>query len=231
MITIRPASERGHANYGWLDTHYSFSFANYYDPRYMGFRDLRVINDDVIAGENGFGTHGHADMEIITYMLDGELTHRDSSGGGGVLYPGDVQHMSAGSGVRHSEFNNSKSSTHLLQIWITPDKEGIKPSYEQTHFTEEQRANQLRLIAARDNADDALKINQDVKLFASILEAGKSVSYELDSKRHGWLQIAKGSVTLNGRELKQGDGAAISGETKLEIAATDKAELLLFDLA
>ncbi len=233
MITVRRSEERGHFDHGWLNTYHTFSFASYYDPDHMGFRSLRVINDDVVAGEQGFGTHGHADMEIITYVLDGELAHRDSTGGGGVLYPGDVQHMTAGTGVRHSEFNNSKSPSRFLQIWIVPEKRGLQPSYEQKYFGEEERTNSLRLIAASDPKDGALKINQDVKLYASLLEAGKSVSYELPKGRYGWIQVAKGSVKVNGQELKKGDGAQISDESKIEVTSSgsETAEFLFFDLA
>ena len=233
MITIRKAEERGHFNHGWLDTYHTFSFASYYDPEQMGFRSLRVINDDTVAGEMGFGTHGHADMEIITYVLDGELAHKDSIGEGGVLIPGDVQHMTAGTGVRHSEFNNSKSASRFLQIWIVPEKRGLKPSYEQWYYGEDERTNALRLIAAGDPKDGALKVHQDIKLFASLLEKGKQVTYDLDQNRYGWIQIANGSVKLNGQELQKGDGAAISKESKLEITGTsdDRAEFLLFDLA
>jgi redox-sensitive bicupin YhaK (pirin superfamily) len=233
MITIRKAEERGHFNHGWLDTYHTFSFASYHDPEHMGFRSLRVINDDTVAGEEGFGTHGHSDMEIITYVLDGELAHKDSIGEGGILYPGDVQHMTAGSGVRHSEFNNSKSATRFIQIWIIPAQRGLKPSYEQTYYPEEGRTNKLRLVAAGDPTDGALKVHQDIKLFASLLEKGKQVAYDLDENRYGWLQIAKGSVTLNGKALKTGDGTAISKETRLEISGTsdEQAEFLLFDLA
>ena len=233
MITVRKAEERGHFDHGWLNTYHTFSFASYYDPAHMGFRSLRVINDDVIAGEMGFGTHGHADMEIITYVLDGELSHKDSTGAGGVLSPGDVQHMTAGSGVRHSEFNNSKSPARILQIWILPEKRGLTPQYEQKYYAEEERANQLRLLAAADPKDGALKVHQDVKLFATLLDPGKSLSYDIDEKRYGWIQIAKGSVTLNGQALNAGDGAAITAESKLDIHSTgeERAEFLLFDLA
>jgi quercetin 2,3-dioxygenase len=233
MITIRKAEERGHFDHGWLDTYHTFSFGSYHDPEQMGFRSLRVINDDIIAGSMGFGTHGHADMEIITYVLDGELAHKDSTGGGGVLYPGDVQHMTAGSGVRHSEFNNTKSPARIIQVWVLPEKRGLTPSYEQTYFTEEERTNGLRLVAAGDPKDGSLKVRQDIKLFASLLEKGKEVKYDLDQNRYGWIQIAKGSVTLNGKALKAGDGAAISNESNLEITGSsdERAEFLLFDLA
>jgi quercetin 2,3-dioxygenase len=233
MITIRKAEERGHFDHGWLDTYHTFSFGSYHEPEQMGFRSLRVINDDIIAGSMGFGTHGHADMEIITYVLDGELAHKDSTGGGGVLIPGDVQHMTAGSGVRHSEFNNTKSPARILQVWILPEKRGLAPSYEQTYYTEEERTNSLRLVAAGDPKDGSLKVHQDIRLFASLLEKGKELTYDLDQNRYGWIQVAKGSVTLNGKVLKAGDGASISNESKLEIAGTseDRAEFLLFDLA
>lgn len=233
MITIRKAGERGHFDHGWLNTYHTFSFGGYYDPESMGFRSLRVINDDIIAGQTGFGTHGHSDMEIITYVLDGELTHKDSTGGGGVLIPGDVQHMTAGSGVRHSEFNDAKAPARILQVWILPEKRGLEPTYEQTYYPEEERTNHLRLVAAGDPKDGALRVHQDIKLFATLLEKGKSVSYDLDSKRYGWIQVAKGSVTVNGQTLVAGDGAAISDETKIEIvgASDDAAEFLLFDLA
>jgi quercetin 2,3-dioxygenase len=233
MITIRKAEDRGHFDHGWLNTYHTFSFASYHDPEQMGFRSLRVINDDTVAGKQGFGTHGHADMEIISYVLDGELAHKDSIGKRGVLIPGDVQHMSAGSGVRHSEFNDSKSPTRFIQIWIIPEKPGIKPGYEQTYFPEEERTNNLRLLAARDPQNGALKINQDVSLYASLLESAKSVTYDLDQNRYGWIQVAKGSITVNGKELKAGDGAAIEKESKLEIRgiSAERAEFLLFDLA
>jgi redox-sensitive bicupin YhaK (pirin superfamily) len=233
MITIRKAEERGHFDHGWLDTYHTFSFGSYNEPEQMGFRSLRVINDDIIAGSMGFGTHGHADMEIITYVLDGELAHKDSTGGGGVLYPGDVQHMTAGSGVRHSEFNNTKSPARILQVWILPEKRGLTPSYEQTYFTEEERTNGLRLVAAGEPKDGSLKVRQDIRLFASLLEKGKQVTYDLDQNRYGWIQVAKGSVTLNAKALKAGDGAAISEESELEITGTsdERAEFLLFDLA
>ena len=233
MITIRRAQERGHFDHGWLDTYHTFSFADYFDPEFMGFRSLRVINDDTVAGQQGFGTHGHTDMEIISYVVSGELTHKDSTGAGGVLYPGDVQHMTAGTGVRHSELNKSKSPTRFLQIWILPEKRGLTPSYEQTYFKEEERTNALRLIAAKDQQDGALKINQEVRLYASLLEPGKSVSSDVAKGRYGWIQVVNGSVTVNGKELKKGDGAAIAEESKLEItsAGDATAEFLLFDLA
>lgn len=234
MITLRPAGERGHANHGWLDTYHTFSFDSYYDPRHMGFRSLRVINEDVVQPSAGFPNHGHRDMEILTYVLEGELTHRDSTGGGGVIRPGDVQHMSAGSGVQHSEYNQSSSeAVHLLQIWIKPERAGIPPSYEQKNFPPEERLNRLQLVAARGSEDGALPLHQNAKVYASLLEAGRSLAYELAPGRHAWLQVARGEVTLNGTTMKTGDGAAISKETELKIAAQGEssAEFLLFDLA
>lgn len=233
MITIRPAEQRGHFNHGWLDTYHSFSFSSYYDPEHMGFRSLRVINDDTIEAESGFGTHGHRDMEIITYMLEGELAHRDSTGGGGSLIPGDVQHMTAGRGVSHSEYNESKERTRLLQIWIVPEKNGLQPSYAQTHFTEEKRLNQLRLIAAPNSEDGALSIHQDVKVYAGILEPGKKVEHKVAAGRHAWVQVANGLLAINGKTLKKGDGASLSDEDSLEFAAQGegRAEFIFFDLA
>lgn len=233
MITVRPSHDRGHFDHGWLNTYHTFSFASYYDPDYMGFRSLRVINDDVVKAGSGFGTHPHRDMEIITYMLDGELAHKDSTGAGGVLKPGDVQHMTAGTGVLHSEYNHSDADTRLLQIWLMPESSGLTPSYEQTSFPREEKHNALRLIAARESQDGALRIHQNVKLYASLLDEGKTVSYGFKPGRYGWLQVAKGFLTLNGAELRAGDGAAISGEDKIEItgASGEAAEFLLFDLA
>jgi hypothetical protein len=242
MITIRPADQRGHADHGWLNAYHTFSFANYYDPRNMGFRALRVINEDRVAPGQGFGAHPHNDMEIITYMLEGALEHNDSMGNHGVIRPGEVQHMSAGSGVRHSEFNHSKSEpVHLLQIWLMPDGDGITPQYQQREFGATERNGKLLQVAKSDaskNGDTkyadsgALKIHADASLYASVLQPGDGVTYELDAKRHGWLQVARGGVKLNGQEMKQGDGAAISNETALEITGTEKdSEFLLFDLA
>jgi quercetin 2,3-dioxygenase len=233
MITLRQAQARGHFNHGWLDTWHSFSFADYHDPANMGFRDLRVINDDRIAAGMGFGTHGHRDMEIVTYVLEGELAHRDSTGGGSVLRPGDVQRMSAGTGVRHSEFNGSKEKpVHLLQIWILPAEQGIDPSYEEKHFDEAARANRLALVASPDAREGSLIIHQDVAVYASILDPGKKLEANLAPDRHGWLQVARGSLTLNGKALGEGDGASISEEPQLRIEGTGAgpAEFLFFDL-
>ncbi len=233
MITIRPAEERGHANIGWLNTRFSFSFADYHDPKHMGFRSLRVINDDRIAGGGGFGAHPHRDMEIITYMLDGALEHRDSMGHGAVLRRGDIQHMTAGSGVVHSEFNHSENDPiRLLQIWIFPEKRGLPPGYQDKRVGDEEKLNRLRLLASPDGADDSLVIYQDASVYASILEKGKEVRHALRAGRHAWVQVAAGEINVNGRALQEGDGAAISDETELVISGTgEKSEFLVFDLA
>ncbi len=231
MIDIRRSRERGHAHHGWLDTHYSFSFADYYDPRFMGFRSLRVINDDRVAPGRGFPTHSHRDMEIVTYVLEGALQHRDSLGNGSVIRPGDVQRMSAGTGVSHSEFNPSRGEAlHLLQIWILPERNGITPGYEQKTFSDAQKRGKLRLAASPDGRDGSVKIHQDAKIYASVLGAGDRVRHELRPGRHAWVQIANGKVHLNGETLEQGDGAAISSEPKVELAGVEEAEILLFDL-
>ena len=232
MITIRRATERGHFNFGWLDTSHTFSFGDYYDPRFMGFRSLRVINEDHVHGGRGFPTHGHRDMEIITYVLDGALEHRDSIGTGSVIRPGEVQRMSAGTGVRHSESNSSKTApVHLLQIWIMPDRQGIEPSYEQKLFSDDEKRGRLRLIASPDGSDGSVRVQQDARVFATVLDAGQEVSYPLQPKRHAWVQVARGSIELNGQLLEQGDGAAISDEVALELIGKESAETLLFDLA
>ena len=232
MITIRKAEERGHLDYGWLDTYHTFSFDQYYDPAHMHFRTLRVINEDRVAPAKGFPTHSHRDMEIITYILSGALEHRDSMGNGSVIRPGDVQRMTAGSGVSHSEFNPLRDEAcHLLQIWILPNARNLSPSYEQTSFSDEERRGRLKLIASPDGADGSVTINQDARVYASILEAKDSISQRFDAERYGWLQLARGSVTVNGIELNQGDGAATAKEQSIEIAARDQAEFLLFDLA
>jgi redox-sensitive bicupin YhaK (pirin superfamily) len=232
MITVRQAKERGHFNFGWLDTYHSFSFGDYYDPSFMGFRSLRVINEDRVHPGRGFPTHPHRDMEIITYVLEGSLEHRDSMGTGSVIRPGEVQRMSAGSGVTHSESNSSRDeSVHLLQIWIMPDKYGIRPSYEQKMYAAEEKQGRLRLIASQDGRDDSVKIEQDTALYASLLERGEEVVHQLNSKRHAWVQVARGAVSLNGQLLSQGDGAAVSDEQSLAIVGQESAEILLFDLA
>ncbi len=233
MITIRPATERGHFNHGWLDTYHSFSFADYWDPKHMGFRSLRVINEDQVAPQMGFGTHPHRDMEIITYVLEGSLAHKDSMGTGSVIRPGEVQRMSAGTGVLHSEFNNSPSEkVHLLQIWILPERRGLEPSYEQKDFPAEEKLNRFRVIASHDGRDGSVTIHQDAQLAAAILEKGKTVGYDLGKSRYAWLQVARGEITLNGKTLKAGDGAAVEKESSIELTgAADRSEVLLFDLA
>lgn len=232
MIKIRKSGERGGGNYGWLDTKYTFSFNTYYDPQFMGFRDLRVINEDWVAANQGFGTHGHANMEIITYVMSGALAHKDSTGGEEVLRPHEVQRMTAGSGIRHSEFNPSATEkTHLYQIWILPEKDGLEPGYEQTYFAPETKRGVLKLVASRGGDDGSVKINQDVKLYSSILEKDGTVSLELAENRYAWIQIVKGAVDLNGEILNVSDGAAISEERLLEIKSLeDETEFLLFDL-
>ncbi len=232
MITIRKAEDRGHANHGWLNSYHTFSFANYYDPKHMGFRALRVINEDRVSPGAGFGTHGHSDMEIITYVLEGSLEHKDSIGTGSVIQPGEVQRMSAGKGIRHSEFNHSKTeSVHFLQIWLLPDTKDLPPSYEQRNFSPAKNPGKLHLVAARNGREGAVTVHQDVDLYAAVLEPGDRVSHTLQPQRHGWIQVARGAITLNGLPLDKGDGAAISQETDVVIEATTDAEILLFDLA
>ncbi|HEX5884308.1 MAG TPA: pirin family protein, partial [Pyrinomonadaceae bacterium] len=232
MISIRQAKQRGHFDHGWLNTYHTFSFDQYYDPRYMGFRNLRVINEDFVASGRGFPTHGHRDMEIITYILEGALKHEDSMGNGSVIRPGDVQRMTAGTGVRHSEKNASDTErVHLLQIWILPNTVGLEPGYEQKAFTEDERRGQLRLIASEDGRDGSVQLNQDVSLFASILPAGDEVQHTMDERRYAWIQVARGSIAVNGENAEQGDGVIVVGESNLKIKAQDDTEILLFDLA
>jgi quercetin 2,3-dioxygenase len=232
MIVVRQAEERGHANHGWLNTYHTFSFANYYDPNYLGFRSLRVINEDRVTAGAGFGTHGHKDMEIITYVLDGALEHKDSIGTGSIIQPGEVQRMSAGTGILHSEFNPSQTdSVHFLQIWILPDRKDLKPSYEQQKFELEKTPGELKLIASPNGRDESVTVHQDMNLYAGILDTGDRISYSLTPKRHAWIQVAKGAILVNGNLLDTSDGAAISEETELTIEAKEKAEILLFDLA
>src|SRR5208283_4742604 len=204
MITIRPSEERGHANHGWLDTHYTFSFSNYYDPKHMGFRDLRVINEDWISAGKGFGAHPHRDMEIITYIVDGELSHRDSTGTEATINQDDVQRMSAGTGVVHSEYNNSDASVHLLQIWIMPEADGLKPSYEDRTFTRAEKQNRLRLIASHDGRDDSTRINQDGSVYASLLDSGKTLDLGRAAGRHAWVQLISGQLDVNGTRMNKG---------------------------
>ena len=232
MITVRKSEARGHANHGWLDSYHTFSFASYYDPNYMNFRALRVINEDVVSPGKGFGTHGHSDMEIITYVLEGALEHKDSLGTGAVIKPGEVQRMTAGTGIQHSEFNHSQTDpVHLLQIWLLPDTKGLSPSYEQRDFPLAERRGKLRLVAARDARDGAVKVHQDVDLYAAVLDKGSRVSHALQPNRHAWVQVARGSVLLNGLTLENGSAAAVSGETEVVIDAAEDAKFLLFDLA
>jgi len=231
MIKVRKSKERGHANHGWLDTHYTFSFSDYYDPRFQGFRNLRVINEDFIEADQGFPKHGHRDMEIITYMIEGELSHKDSMGNGETIRPNEVQRMTAGTGVLHSEYSSPTDKTHLLQIWILPEKHGLTPSYEQKLFAPEDKKGRLRLIASKGGDDGSVLINQDVKVYASVLDSGRQVSHEVGENRHAWIQVISGGLDVNGYSLEKGDGAAISEEKSLKIAATDEAtEFLLFDL-
>jgi hypothetical protein len=234
MIQVRRSSERGHADHGWLNTFHTFSFADYFDDKFMGFRSLRVINEDWVKPGMGFGTHGHRDMEIITYVLEGELAHKDSMGNGSSIKPGEVQRMSAGTGVRHSEFNHSKKDwVHLLQIWLMPEREGIKPSYEQKTFSDADKKGKLRLIASPDTRDGSVKIHQDANVYASVLMNGDKVEHSFQPNRYGWLHVAKGDVLLNGEKLVAGDGAAISKEDSVQIAGGDaeRSEVILFDLA
>lgn len=231
MITLRKAEDRGRFDHGWLNTSHTFSFGQYYDPNQMGFQTLRVINQDRVIPGAGFGTHAHRDMEIITYVLEGALEHKDSLGTGEVIYPGEVQRMSAGTGIRHSEFNHSKTdSVHFLQIWILPEQEGLPPSYEQRNFPLEEKRGKLRLVAARDGREGAVTVHQDVELYASVLEPGDRVSHQLQRDRHAWVQVVQGAISLNGLPLAAGDGAAISDEDKVDVQANTAAEILLFDL-
>lgn len=232
MIRIRPAAERGHFNHGWLDTYHTFSFSSYRDPQHMGFRSLRVMNEDTVAPGQGFGTHPHSDMEIVTYVLEGALEHRDSMGNGEVLRPGEFQRMSAGTGITHSEFNPSPSEpVHLYQIWLFPERRGLEPSYEQQFFPAEERHNRLRLVASQHADEGSLLIQQDASIYLASLDAGESLQHRLPAGRHAWLQVLRGNVTLNDQPLNTSDGAAISDETSLAIQAASDAEILLFDLA
>jgi redox-sensitive bicupin YhaK (pirin superfamily) len=231
MLAIRHAEQRGQVNFGWLDSRHTFSFGHYHDPQFMGFGPLRVINEDRVQPGQGFGTHGHRDMEIISYVLDGALAHKDSLGNGSVIRPGDVQRMTAGTGVQHSEFNASKSDTvHFLQIWILPEREGLAPGYEEKKFDEAGKRGRLRLIGSRDGRDGSVTIHQDVDLYAALLGSGEQVAHSLGAGRKGWLQVARGSASLNGSQLYPGDGVAIEGALDLEITASSEAEILLFDM-
>jgi len=232
MVTIRKAEERGHFNHGWLDTWHTFSFADYYDPREMGFGALRVINEDRVQPGRGFGMHGHRDMEIITYILEGALEHKDSMGNGSVIRPGNVQRMSAGTGVRHSEFNPSREEpVHLLQIWIEPNVTGIAPSYEEKTFEPREKQGRLRLIASGDGREGSARIHQDAYVYASVLEAQDRVTHRLAPGRRAYVHVARGTVAVNGAPLRAGDGAKITGESAATFSGAHAAELLLFDLA
>ena len=231
MMTIRKAADRGHANHGWLDTRHTFSFADYYDPDHMGFRALRVINDDRVKGGNGFGAHPHRDMEIISYVLEGGLAHKDSTGTDGVIRPGDVQRMSAGTGVVHSEFNASKTDTvHFLQIWLLPEKKGIQPGYEQKTFGEADKRGTLKLVAAKDATDGSLAIHADARVYAGLFDKGESAKLELAPGRHGWIHVARGKVKVNGAELSEGDGVSFSDERTITIEGVADGEVIAFDL-
>ena len=232
MMTIRSAGERGRTSIDWLESRHTFSFGDYHDPKWRGFRSLRVINDDFVAPGGGFDTHPHRDMEIVTYVLAGALEHRDSLGNGSVIRPGDVQRMTAGTGILHSEFNPSDSDgVHLLQIWLFPDRKGLPPGYEQQAIPREQLRNRLRLVASRDGREGSVTIHQDADIFAAVLDPATSVQHTIASGRHAWLQVAKGSVRLNGSPLATGDGAAISDESALTVVGAEPAEILLFELA
>jgi hypothetical protein len=233
MINVRRAAERGTANFGWLDSRHTFSFGDYHDPKQMGFGPLRVINEDRVSPGQGFGTHGHEDMEIISYVLEGALEHKDSIGTGSVIRPGDVQVMSAGTGIRHSEFNHSKTEpVHFLQIWVLPDREGITPRYEQKTFSATDKRGRLRLVASPDGRDGSVVVHQDVKIFAALLNAGEQVTHKVPPGRRAWLQAVRGAVAMNGQEFSAGDGAAVEDEPALTVTAkVDGAEVLIFDLS
>lgn len=234
MFQVRKSSERGHFDHGWLDTRHTFSFGEYHDPRAMGFRDLRVINEDRVRPGQGFGTHGHRDMEIVSYVLEGGLAHEDSMGNGSTIVPGDVQYMSAGTGVRHSEFNASRTEpVHFMQIWIMPDAEGQPPRYDQKRFDADAKRGRLKLVASPDGADGSIAIRQDIRMYASLLEPGQSLALDLAAGRHLWVQVLRGGLDVNGRSLSAGDGLAASAEPAIRFTAAGDApaEFLAFDLA
>ncbi|HXK22652.1 MAG TPA: pirin family protein [Myxococcota bacterium] len=232
MLNVRKATDRGHAQHGWLDSFHTFSFADYYDPQHMGFRALRVINEDRVQPAQGFGRHSHRDMEIVTYVIEGALAHQDSLGNGSVIRPGDVQRMSAGRGISHSEYNHSESElVYFLQIWLLPEQAGLPPSYEQKHFAQSERAGRLRLVASRDGRDGSVRVHQDVALYAGLLAPGEKASLALAAGRHAWVQVVRGALTLDGTALAAGDGAALSDAPRLEVVAREPSELLVFDLA
>jgi redox-sensitive bicupin YhaK (pirin superfamily) len=230
-LTVRKSEARGKANFGWLDSRHSFSFGHFHDPAHMGFGPLRVINEDRVTPGGGFPTHPHSNMEILSYVLEGALEHKDSMGTGAVIRPGDVQRMTAGSGVRHSEFNASKTNpVHFLQIWVVPEKQGLAPSYEQKTFSAEEKRGRLRLVGSRDGREGSVTIHQNVDLYATVLKAGESVTHDIEAGRSAWVQVARGAVALNGTALKTGDGAAIRDVSTLTLEGTDDAEVLLFDI-
>ncbi|MBD1932812.1 MULTISPECIES: pirin family protein [Cyanophyceae] len=232
MITLRKSENRGHANHGWLNSYHTFSFANYYDPAQMGFRSLRVINEDRVHSGKGFPTHSHNDMEIVTYVLEGALEHKDSLGTGSIIRPGDVQRMSAGTGIAHSEYNHSQTEgVHFLQIWILPNKKGVKPTYEQKTYSDEEKRANLRLILSGDGRSNSVTIHQDVDTYTTLLDTGEQVIHQLQPNRHAWVQVARGSVMLNDNLLEAGDGAAVSNEESLKLVGKEMAEVLLFDMA
>lgn len=232
MLTIRPSEARGRARFDWLDSRHSFSFGDYFDPAHMGFRALRVINEDKVVPGGGFPTHGHADMEIVSYVLEGALEHKDSLGTGTVIRPGEVQRMTAGTGIRHSEYNPSREEpVHFLQIWILPERKGLRPSYEQKAFSDADRRARLCLVASRDGREGSVTVHQDVSLYASLLEPGERVEHAFAAGRHGWIQVVRGRILANRRSLGAGDGAAISDEASISLEGKGRAELLLFDLA
>ncbi|HEY0295172.1 MAG TPA: pirin family protein [Bordetella sp.] len=231
MLTLRPANQRGHANHGWLDSYHTFSFANYFDPGHMGFGPLRVINDDRIAPGRGFGTHGHRDMEIITYVLDGAIAHKDSMGSGSTIEPGNVQRMSAGRGVLHSEFNpQADKETHMLQIWIEPNVAGITPEYEEKTFSNDEKRGRLRQLVSPDGADGSMVIHQDVRLYAGLFDGAEADTLPLARGRHAWVHVARGSLTVNGQKLNEGDALAISDDAAVRLGEGADAEVLVFDL-
>jgi redox-sensitive bicupin YhaK (pirin superfamily) len=232
MITIRHASERGQSRYSWLESYHTFSFAGYHDPRHMGFHDLRVINEDRVQPGGGFGTHSHRDMEIISYVIEGALEHKDSMGNGSIIRPGELQMMRAGTGVTHSEYNHSKTDlVHFLQIWVIPDKEGLEPAYDQREFSADERRGRLRLVASPDGSEGSVRVHQDLSLFATLLEDGESLQHVLPRARHAWVQVVKGDLAVNGVQLSAGDGLGITEESSLELVASTGSEVLLFDLS
>jgi quercetin 2,3-dioxygenase len=232
MLTLRKAEERGHANHGWLDSYHTFSFASYYDPAHMGFRSLRVINQDRVQGGMGFGTHPHKDMEIISYVLEGALEHKDSMGNGSVIQAGEVQRLTAGTGITHSEFNHSKTErAHFLQIWLLPSQANLEPGYEQKHYSAAEKRDRLLLVASSDGRDGSVTVNQDISLYATVLSNGAQVTHAVEPGRYAWVQVARGKALLNGQTVKEGDGVAISQAGDLNLVGVGNAEVLVFDLA